>query len=143
MPLPKPEPGLVIHFEYLWRHEHEAGLEQGRKRRPCAIILAVDTASGGPETVVAPMTHTPPRPPSVGVEIPLKVKRHLGLDDEPSWVIVTDLNVFVWPGVDLHPVPGAPPGVFDYGFLPPRLFEQIRAAVNAAGGIAKATHSTA
>lgn len=138
MPLPRPEPGLVIHYEYLWRHEHEASFSQGEKRRPCAIIVAVTTENGATETVVAPITHRRPTPPSVGIEIPLKVKRHLGLDNAPSWVIVTDLNVFDWPGVDLYPVPGGPPGVFDYGLLPPRLFETIRAAVLVAGGVGMA-----
>lgn len=142
MPLPKPEPGLVIHFEYLWRHEHEAGSDQGEKKRPCAIVVAATVESGVVETVVAPITHRRPSPPSKGIEIPLRVKRHLGLDDEPSWVIVTDLNVFEWPGVDIYPVPGSRPGVFDYGFLPPRLFEEIRTAVAAAGGIGIATRRT-
>jgi hypothetical protein len=41
MPLPRPEPGLVIHFGYLWRHEHEAGQEDGSTSRPCLIVMAV------------------------------------------------------------------------------------------------------
>ncbi len=46
MPLPRPEPGLVIHYEYLWRHESARGEERGAKRRPCAIVVAVTTVSG-------------------------------------------------------------------------------------------------
>jgi hypothetical protein len=34
MPIPTPEPGLVISYAYLWHHEHEAGREEGRKDRP-------------------------------------------------------------------------------------------------------------
>jgi hypothetical protein len=139
MPLPRPEPGLVIHFEYLWRHEHEAGADQGEKKRPCAIILAVAKGNGTVETVVAPITHRAPTPPSVGIEIPLKVKRHLGLDDDPSWVIVTDLNSFDWPGVDIYPIPRGAPGTFSYGLMPPLFVDRIIAAVNAAGGITSAT----
>ena len=40
MPLPRPEPGLVIHYEYLWRYESEE-TDRGSKRRPCAIIVAI------------------------------------------------------------------------------------------------------
>lgn len=133
MPLPRPEPGLVIHYEYLWRHESERGEETGTKHRPCAIVIAVTGETGETETVVAPITHSEPRPPSEGIEIPTRVKRHLGLDDQQSWVIVTDLNVFTWPGVDIYPVPRSPPGTFDYGFLPPALFEKIRARIDAIG----------
>jgi hypothetical protein len=42
MPIPSPEPGLVISYAYLWHHEHEAGREEGRKDRPSVIVLAVE-----------------------------------------------------------------------------------------------------
>jgi hypothetical protein len=146
MPLPRPRPGLVIHYEYLWRYEHETGEERGEgrhhPRRPCVIVAAVTDAAGLTEVVVAPITHVAPRAPSAGIEIPLRVKTHLGLDERRSWVVTTDLNVFVWPGIDLYPVPHGPPGVYEYGFLPPRLFEQIVAAITAAGSIARATRRT-
>lgn len=139
MPLPRPEPGLVIHYEYLWRHEEARGEERGVKRRPCAIVVAVTLRSGETEVVVAPITHLEPRPPAEGVELPRAVKRSLGLDEQRSWVIVTDLNAFLWPGVDLYPVPNAPPGTFAHGFLPPRLFERIRARIVALGSARTAT----
>lgn len=88
--------------------------------------------------VVAPITHIEPKAPAAGIEIPLRVKNHLGLDERRSWVVTTDLNVLVWPGIDLYPVPHGPPGGYEYGFLPPRLFERIVAAITAAGSIARA-----
>lgn len=139
MPLPRPEPGLVIHYEYLWRHEDARGEEQGAKRRPCAIVVAVTVASGEIQAVVAPITHTEPRPPAEGVEIPRRVKQDLGLDDRRSWVIVTDLNAFIWPGIDIYPVPASPPGTFEYGYLPPRLFDMIRTRIMAHGSESSAT----
>ena len=60
------------------------------------------------------------------MEIPAAVKRHLGLDDERSWVIVSEGDQFVWPGYDLRKVPGT--DRYDYGFLPPRFFVQVLAA---------------
>jgi len=136
MPLPTPELGLVINYQYLWRHEHLAGLEEG-KERPCAIILAKATTEGRTEVVVAPITHREPSPPSLGVEVPHRVKEHLGLDWQKSWVIVTDLNAFVWPGYDIRPLPRGPSHRFDYGFIPPKLFDRIVAEIKAQGEVSR------
>jgi hypothetical protein len=59
------------------------------------------------------------------VAIPPKVRAHLGLDDEPCWVILSEYNVDSWPTAGLGTVPGTG-NRFDYGFLPPALFAQIR-----------------
>lgn len=142
MPLPLPEPGLVIHYEYLWRPESEQGEEHGFKRRPCAMVVATTGISGSVEAIVAPITHTKPVPPSEGVEIPSRVKAHLGLDDKPSWVIVTDLNAFTWPGVDVYMVPRRPSGTYEYGYLPPKLFRIIRERIEALSSVERATKRT-
>ena len=73
---------------------------------------------------VAPITHAPPRDPAVAMEIPPKVKQHLGLDSERSWIVLDEFNEFAWPGFDLRPVPGKP-GRYEYGFLPPALYRKI------------------
>jgi hypothetical protein len=125
VPLPKPEAGLVIRYEYLWRNEVAAGADTGTKQRPCAIVVAVTNAAGITSVVVAPITHIEPMPPARGIEIPPRVKRHLGLDAERSWMVASDLNTFIWPGVDLYPIPGSPPGTFDYGLLPPLLHKHL------------------
>jgi hypothetical protein len=31
---------MVIRYAYLWRAEHERGIEEGAKDRPCAVPLA-------------------------------------------------------------------------------------------------------
>ena len=49
---------------------------------------------------------------------------HLGLDDQPSWIVLDDLNVFTWPGFDLRTVPGQQDR-YHYGFLPPKLFDSV------------------
>jgi hypothetical protein len=85
MPIPTPEPGLVISYAYLWHHEHEAGREEGRKDRPSVIVLAVERpATDTAIVVVLPITHASPAESAAAVEIPGAVKRHLGLDDERS-----------------------------------------------------------
>ena len=85
MPIPTPEPGLVIAYSYLWHREHEAGREEGRKERPSVVVLAIERdADGATVVTVLPITHTPPADPALAVEMPAPVKRHLGLDAERS-----------------------------------------------------------
>ena len=48
-------------------------------------------------------------------------------DEGRSWIVVNEINRFIWPGVDLLPVPGK--GDYDYGVLPPGLFRQVRAGI--------------
>lgn len=123
-PLPEPFPGLVIRYAYLWRKDHLAGQEEGVKDRPCAIVLS--TRREGDECIVtvAPITHSPPASTATCVEIPARVKQHLKLDSERSWIVCTEVNRFVWPGPDLRRIPGQ--DGYAYGVLPPRLFEQVK-----------------
>jgi hypothetical protein len=91
VPIPTPEPGLVISYAYLWHHEHQAGRDEGRKDRPSVIVLAVERPVNDTTVVVVlPITHNPPTNPAGAVEIPAAVKRHLGLDDERSWIVVAE-----------------------------------------------------
>jgi len=124
--LPIPRPGLVISYSYLWAREHGTGAEEGRKTRPCAIVAACQVIEAHEIVTVMPVTHTPPSDPADAVEIPAALKAHLGLDDLPSWIVVTETNDFPWPGPDLRPVPGTTPSRFDYGMLPPRFFAHVR-----------------
>jgi hypothetical protein len=98
------------------------------KDRPCAIILAIEEPGSNTaqrkQVAVVPITHSPPHDMSVAVEIPLRVKEHLRLDSERSWVILNEVNVFRWPGFDLRPIKNGG-GRVDYGFLPPRLFDRL------------------
>ena len=99
MPIPNPEPGLVISYAYLWHHEHQAGREEGQKNRPSVIVLAVEPEADDATIVtVLPITYSPPADPISAIQIPLPVKRHLGLDDDRSWIVVDEGNEFLWPG---------------------------------------------
>jgi hypothetical protein len=132
VPLPEPRPGLVIRYDYLWTREAAAGRDQG-KERPACLVAAMDSVASPRFVVILPITHTPPDKDTVGVEIPAKVRQALGLDDAPSWVIVSEHNVDEWPNGGLAPVPGRP-GVFSYGFIPPGLFAQVKAKFLELGG---------
>lgn len=125
MALPDPKPGLIVRYGYLWSHEAAGGRELG-KNRPTCIVAASDSAARPRYVVLLPITHVPPSGTTVGIEIPAKVKQAIGLDDEPSWVIVSEHNIDEWPNGGLSPIPGKP-CVFSYGFIPPGLFAKIKA----------------
>lgn len=127
MGIPSPEPGLVLNYAYLWHDEHRAGREEGRKDRPSVIVLcATRKADRAVIVTVLPITHAVPRDSKSAVEIPQAIKRHLGLDDGRSWIVVAEGNEFVWPGYDLRKVPHTDD--YEFGFLPPRFFDRVRDA---------------
>ena len=125
MALPDPKPGLVVRYDYLWTHEAAAGRDQG-KTRPTCLIAATDPAVRPRYVVLLPITHTMPAGDTAGIEIPARVRQALGLDDAPSWVILSEHNIDEWPTAGLSPLPGLL-DVFSYGFIPPGLFTQIKA----------------
>jgi hypothetical protein len=91
-----PAVGSVISYSYLWKEEHEKGQIEGLKLRPCVVMVV--GADGG-ELVVAPITHSPTN--TEGIELNHALKRRLGLDDEKSWLILTEVNIFRWRGPDV------------------------------------------
>jgi hypothetical protein len=123
---PEPVGGLVIGYSYLWAEEHKRGREEGVKDRPCAVILVTTSDDDEHVVTVLPISHTPPIDPRLAVEIPTAVKRRLKLDDELSWVVLTEANRFVWPGPDLRPSRRGDSASIAYGPLPFTLFEEIR-----------------
>jgi hypothetical protein len=89
---------LVLNYAYLWHGEHRAGLEEGRKDRPSVIVLSITRESDDATIVtVLPITHAAPEDPKAAIEIPLPVKKHLGLDDARSWIVIAEGDEFVWP----------------------------------------------
>ena len=125
MALPEPEPGLVVRYDCLWTREAAAGDDQG-KDRPAGLVAASDSVAMPHFVVILPITHMAPAGDTVGIEIPPKVRHALSFDEAPSWVIVSEHNVDAWPNAGLTPILGRP-GVFGYGFIPPRMFARIKA----------------
>ena len=60
------------------------------------------------------------------MELPHSVKNHLGLDSDRSWIVYSESNFFRWPGPDLRPTSSEPDASVAYGFLPPKLFTELR-----------------
>ena len=120
---------MVIRYDYLWLHEHRLGQEEGRKSRPAAVIIVLDDDPQHPLVTVLPITHAAPADPNLAIEIPAVTKQRLGLDDERSWIVVSEANDFRWPGPDLRPLPDQDPATVVYGMLPPALFVTVRTRV--------------
>ena len=117
-----PKKGQVICYNYLWSQEQNEGMENGTKDRPSIIVAAITTDDGNTHVTVFPITTKRPDPRD-GIEIPPRVRIHLGLDAEASWVIVSEWNRFLWPGPDLRKPPGRDEPL--YGFVPNKFFEKI------------------
>jgi len=117
MTLPDPVPGLVLNYSYLWAREAARGQEEGLKDRPCAI-LAVQEQNGRKYVFVAPITHSAPQSQNESILLTPSTKRRLGLDDDKSWLMCTEINRFEWPGVDLRAAPNNKDRSPVYGPLP-------------------------
>ncbi|HYD37980.1 MAG TPA: type II toxin-antitoxin system PemK/MazF family toxin [Allosphingosinicella sp.] len=122
-----PEPADVISYSYLWAREAAAEEESGRKDRPVVVVVARIEEAAGTLVLVAPVTHTAPEKATDAVEIPRNVKKQLGLDGDRSWIVVTELNRFIWPGPDIRLAPET--GTPFYDALPDWLFERVRNGV--------------
>lgn len=139
--IPDPKPGLVINYAYLWRRESARGQEEGSKDRPAVIVMAVEESDDGSKTVwVAPITHRAPEARDPAIEIPAATKRRLSLDTARSWIVLSEVNRFKWPGPDLRPVG---PGKWAYGLLPATLFRHVRDRLAALATERRTCRSTA
>lgn len=123
---PAPVPGLVIRYDFLWRDEAEQGRIEGAKERPCAVVIVVPQNEAVERIVVAPITHTPPVAGAEAIEVPARVKRHLGLDDARSWIIPDQLNRVRWDDPGIVPTTET---TWTYGALPQPLVAAIQARV--------------
>jgi hypothetical protein len=118
----------VIRYSYLWHREATTGQEEGSKDRPCAVVVALLDEAKRRRVYVLPITHSQPAASERAIEIPRPVKLRLGLDGQRSWVVVTEVNQFYWPGPDLRLLPGRGPESSVYGYLPPRFLRVVRDA---------------
>ena len=127
MRFPAPVPGLVIRYSYLWLQEHLKGLDEGVKDRPCAVILVTTDQDGDQVVTVLPITHVPPSTNMPTLEIPRQIKVRLGLDDERSWIVLAEVNRFIWPGPDVRPAVRGTTSSIACGQLPVGFFAEVLA----------------
>ena len=126
MSFPPPERGSVIRYGYLWADESVAGQEEGLKDRPVLVLaLSVKEEFGTTQLLVLAITHTPRVDPDSAIPLPQAVKRRIGLDDAPAWIVTTEANAFTWPGPDIRPIPGRRPRTVVYGRVPDTVLRQV------------------
>jgi hypothetical protein len=133
VPLPAPEIGLVVSYEYLWKRQEQS--QTPDKARPCCVIVLYiqsekdEDAPDGPDTIKAvyvPISHVPPDDAQEGFELSPHAKKVAGLDPERQWVVVSECNLDSWP-TDIRPIHGKA-GQFHYGYLPPSEFGKMKQA---------------
>ena len=101
------------------------------------VVVAVQKRQHGTQLLVVPVTTRPPRPGDSSVEMPPRVRAHLGLGEERCWIVTDEYNLFIWPGPDIRPVRNS--GMIDprYGSIPARLFDEVRARIEQAAKAGK------
>jgi hypothetical protein len=131
MPLPAPKLGLVVQYGFVWAGAGRRRPPDSGKDRPCLIVdldLVEETALAG-RTVIRvtylPISHVAPRADEQAIAIPPRVAQHLGLTSARSYLYTSYAVEDDWP-FDLAHAPGSDER-FDYGFIPPRLFEAVAA----------------
>jgi hypothetical protein len=126
---PLPEPGDLWNYPYLWAWQAERGEEEGRKRRPCAVALAVRKHQGQMEVILLPVTSQQPPAERSHVEVPEIERKRAGLDEMIRlWVICDEFNADL-PEQSFYFEPRARLGAFSRSFtkiLQSALAEAIR-----------------
>jgi hypothetical protein len=92
-------------------------LVEGRKDRPCAIVLAVDhpdlEAGGHKQVAVAPITHSPPQDMNVAAD----VIEYLAVGGEGDWSQVASSHTRCFMSQDMIENLGATSGANRWGHL--------------------------
>jgi len=102
------------------------------KDRPVVVVVAIQKRDHGTQILVVPVTTRPPREGDSSIEMPARVREHLGLGEERCWIVTDEYNLFTWPGPDIRPIRSSGGIEPRYGSIPAKLFEQVRAKIEAA-----------
>ena len=112
---PLPRQGDVLNYVYLFKHEADAGRDEGAKARPVMVMAIV-----GRRVTVMPLTTKGERAPDTSLAIPDPVGTAMGLDGAGSSLVPGELNAFNWVGHDLRPIGKS--SSFLFGRCPPGFF---------------------
>ena len=131
MPLPEPKLGLVVHYGFVWASSTRRAPPDAGKERPCLIVdleRVAEPMLHGRQVIrvtYLPISHVAPRRGEDAIIIPPRVAQHLGLTSQRFYLYTSYAVEDDWP-FDLAHVPGTRDR-FDYGFVPPRLFQAVAA----------------
>lgn len=121
----------------MWHREAEEGRGEGVKDRPVVVVVAIEKREHGTQLLVVPVTTRPPRQGDAAVEMPPRVREHLGLGTDRCWIITDEYNLFTWPGPDIRPIRRGDDIGPRYGSIPAKLFEQVRASIAQAARVGR------
>lgn len=95
---------MVLSYSFLWGREDDRRETSGRKDRPAAIVIIRGDLGPGKLVYVVPIRHSEPVEGDTSkIPLPRQIKERLGLDEEKSWVDLSEYNAFVWPGDYVYP----------------------------------------
>lgn len=128
----------------MWAREAAAGRDEAVKDRPVVVVLTTIIDDGLIKVIVVPVTTQPPRKGDYAIEMPQSVKAYLKLDDARCWIVVGEVNQFIWPGPDIRPIAREVGNSPYYGKIPSKLFEKMRVLIgeNVEAGRLKITPRT-
>ncbi len=134
MVLPEPRPGLVIGYDFLFREQADAGMENASKPHP-AVIVIVDRRDARDRVSVVAVSHSPPSPGQARHHLKLAPAEcaQMGLDADDHWINLRDINAFDWPGFDLARTTASGNG-YVHGAMSKRTFIRLVEALKACAG---------
>ncbi|HEY8190675.1 MAG TPA: hypothetical protein VIF12_08310 [Micavibrio sp.] len=128
MKTPAPFPGLVIGYSYLWHHDYKLERDFSEKPATHGIVLSVEEEVGDKIVIVAALADAK-RKDGECIELPEATRVRLGLPSPRYWIILSEINRFVWPGPDLRSV--SPLTDDGLSAIPPALFETVKSTMRA------------
>ena len=89
-----PPKGSLITYPYLWLSQADQGETEGRKDRPCCLLLQVwDAATETHHLMILAVSSQPPRKDQTALQVPDTERRRGGLARYPAaWVVVSEYN---------------------------------------------------
>ncbi|MBO6687584.1 MAG: hypothetical protein JJ931_05335 [Henriciella sp.] len=93
----EPEFGLVVRYDFLFKHDEDRGAQEGAVLRKCVIVGRLkENADGNREYALLPISHLPPHDRNHAVRIQPDDAKPLGLDNR-SWIKTNTVNWVEWP----------------------------------------------
>ena len=122
-----PSLGDVWEYPYLWSWQAGRGETEGRKARPCALVLINRRQENQTEVILVPVTTKEPATGTHFIEVPQIEKKRAGLDEQLKlWVICDEFN-FDFPEQSYYFEPGGRIGAFSIKFTKQVQVELVRA----------------
>jgi hypothetical protein len=94
MAIELPPRGSVVTYPYLWLRQSLAGETEGRKERPCCLLLAIETpATQEHHLMLLAISSQKPSPDQEAIEVPAIERRRAGLSRYPgAWIVTSEFN---------------------------------------------------